>query len=181
MEIVWLNEMVRKIYWILISFLFLALVAFGLAYKYGGLKDHISYVKYLSHLTDPSEKKEKTEMFFTETDPEVYGGILSYATAKGLWVWGRKGLKYFSIDAKTHLITFENCAGRQNGKIFKSVFHKDFKDWKRLAKVGNHIFVYHSRNDKSLSLFDRAYALEVDPDFNLNTFSLCSTAVSAKK
>jgi hypothetical protein len=92
--------------WVLAVLLLLLVLSIGgVVYLFsylGGVKIFESYTVYKSSLAYldslEGEKKvyESDRFFATRSGNNLYGGILAAAWDKGLWVWGEKGLKYYS-------------------------------------------------------------------------------------
>ena len=167
----------RKIYILVVLFL-LIVVSFGLAYKYAGLKEHFKYMSYLNALPDTDEKKREKDMFFGNTGSNLYGGTLAWITPRGLFVWGRMGLRYFTLNAKTSFLTIYNCF-KDSGQEFETIYYRNFSDWRKFVEYGNHVFVDYSPASKSGTwrLFSSAKGVMANPDFDISTFYFCRTKI----
>jgi hypothetical protein len=99
----------RFIFVLIILFIFISGV---LLWKYAGFGSYIRALQSIKAL--PQElQTEATKNFINSGEQYLYGGILAGTTKHilpGVWVWGRKGLRYFRTDNYSVYSFFRVCA-----------------------------------------------------------------------
>ncbi len=124
------------------------LAGFGVLYSFFGLKEYISVATKISKLTAEQQKKAQ-DIFYYAGGTNGYSGIIAAVITKGrpgVWVWGRKGIKFFEVDEFTVYMLFAVC-NEDNYKLMderksfspKNIISPDLSDWKNLVKIGQYV------------------------------------------
>ena len=152
--------------WILIAGLTLVLFSgAGLMYQFGGLKHYLRAVIYINSLEGQTKQTASDE--FYGTHPNLYTGTLAGVWGGKVWVWGRSGLKYFSVD-KNSTYSFTNGCTRDvlhpadTTKAFtiQRQVYFDISEWEAEVTPGDFIAVLIAGKDNggTLGNLREAYA-----------------------
>ncbi len=115
-------------------------------YEHGGLKHYLSAVDSINSLP-VSEQVSAREQFYGngEANLNLYGGVLMGVNTKGyggIWVWGRKGPKYFKADEYSVFTHYQVCVPKTNeGYIvetfeFPKTVDVNITDWQARVQAG---------------------------------------------
>lgn len=142
-----------------LGLLFLLGVGFYGVYQFGGWKYYLKAVRQINKL-EGEEKALAEKYFYSQPEPDdktiTYGGVLVRVNTKdngGVWVWGKKGPRYFKADEFSVYSFFEICKPvilekYKNGeevKIGQEVF-TDIKEWGRRVRQGDYAAIIITDN-----------------------------------
>jgi len=144
----------------LLVFLLVSSMFFVVLYQYTGLKYYLKATSYINNL--PQERKivAKNDFYGDISNKNLYNGTLAgIATGKfsGIWVWGKSGLKYFSVDQNSAYSFYNACTDkilnatneeRKSLKVQKNVYF-DLNEFKTLTKTGDFIIIMTTDETKS--------------------------------
>lgn len=115
---------------------------------YAGYHNYQRAMKTIEAITDPSEGEEAWREFGGYHEA-MYGGMLVGTLGRGVWVWGREGLRHYRIDPYTVFSAFDGCnpeilahleAG-EAGAIERKVT-TDIKEWRTRVRAGDYVRAY---------------------------------------
>ena len=120
--------------------------AAGLIYRFGGLKYYLRAITYINSLPEQTKKTAGDEFYGDQ--PNVYTGTLAGVWSGKVWVWGRQGLRYFSVD-KNSTYSFTNGCTRDvlhpadTTKAFtiQRQVYFDLASWQAEIEPGDYIAV----------------------------------------
>lgn len=131
--------------------LVLVLIAAGGAYylyKNSGYSEYKAALTHLAGLTG-SDKANMGDKFFGVWDtPNSYSGILAGSWSRGLWVWGKSGLVYQTLDRNTQFLTIYGCSKnnlvnivlhQNKAKQFNTKVFSNLGQWRAEVHPGNYV------------------------------------------
>ena len=136
--------MKRAILYLIVLF-FLVL---GVFYQFFGGR----YWLQLSDLIASQESAEKRAELGTEIwgkEGTEYGGVIMGVDGKGVWLWGKKGPKFFTDKEKVSVYYFydtcsaenlEKAAKKKNVSVAQDIYF-DIKVWKQKVKTGQYALI----------------------------------------
>lgn len=120
-------------------------------YEHAGLKYYLKAISAINKLP-AIEKADVKESFFGTAQPEnTYNGVLISVDRNGyggVWVWGRKGPKYFKADEYAAFSVYDACNEQilnalqtNNEVIIGRTVDFDIKIWAEKVKQGDFMTV----------------------------------------
>jgi hypothetical protein len=119
-------------------------------YQFFGLKYYLDAINLINSL--PKESKEiAVGDFYGSSDNQInYGGILAHIdtnnnTIRGLWVWGKSGLKYIKANTQSTFSSFSICAGghwQDDDQIITKKVNVGLEEWNTNSKQGHFIKIF---------------------------------------
>lgn len=150
---------------------------FLFAYRFAGMKGHISKLVYYWQLTDPHERNLKKTAFFGDRNLGMYdGGTLAGAVGKNVLIWGRYGLNIYRTNTETEFVTFYNCTNSNTktpGIVKKS--YDGLRVWQETVVPGSQVFVvYDAEYSKFIGKSKLARRVISNLDYDVRILKFCN-------